>query len=121
MAHGYRRSDRVDALLKEEIARLIREEVVDPRVGFVTVMDVDTSPDFSHARVYVSVMGDEEEKRAAVDALRKASGFLRVRVGELITLKRIPELHFEIDRTLEQAARIEAILDDLRTAHDGEE
>lgn len=111
MPHRYRRTDRVEELLKEEIARVIREEVKDPRVGFATIMDVDVSPDLSHARVFVSVMGEEEEKVSTVEALRRASGFIRRRVGDDVTLKRMPELHFEIDRTLEQAARIEELLE----------
>lgn len=111
MVHRYRRTDRVEELLKEEIARVVRHEVKDPRVGFATIMDVQVSRDLGHARVYVSVMGDEEEKQASVEALRRASGFIRGRVGRDITLKRLPELHFEVDRTLEQAARIEELLD----------
>ena len=111
MPHRYRRTDRVEELLKEEIARVIREEVKDPRVGFATIMDVDVSPDLSHARVFVSVMGEEAEKVSTVDALRRGSGFIRARVGDELTLKRMPELHFEIDRTLERAARIEELLD----------
>jgi len=111
MVHPYRRTDRVEELLKEEIARVVRLEVKDPRVGFATIMHVDVSRDLRHARVYVSVMGDEEEKQASVEALRRASGFIRGRVGREVTLKRLPELHFEIDRTLEQAARIEELLD----------
>ena len=110
MPHRYRRTDRVEELLKEEMARVIREEVKDPRVGFVTIMHVDVSPDLSHARVFVSVMGEEAEKMATVEALRRASGFIRARVGDDVTLKRMPELHFEIDRSLERAARIEELL-----------
>ncbi len=111
MPHRYRRTDRVEELLKEEIARVIREEVKDPRVGFATIMDVDVSPDLGHARVFVSVMGEEEEKMSTIEALRRASGFIRARVGGDVTLKRMPELHFEIDRSLERAARIEELLE----------
>ncbi|HUP01258.1 MAG TPA: 30S ribosome-binding factor RbfA [Gemmatimonadota bacterium] len=113
MPHRFRRVDRVDELLKQEIARIVRLEVKDPRVGFATIMDVASTPDFRHARVYVSIMGTEEEKQASLDALRGASGFIRSRVGQGVTLKRLPELHFELDRTLERAARIDALLDEL--------
>jgi len=121
MVHRYRRTDRVEELLKEEIARVVRLEVKDPRVGFATIMHVDISPDLGHARVYVSVMGDEEEKQASVAALQRASGFVRGRVGREITLKRLPELHFEIDRTLERAARIEELLDRTGAEEEGRE
>ena len=121
MPHRYRRTDRVEELLRQEIARLIREEVKDPRVGFATIMHVDVSPDLSHARVLVSVMGDEREKAATVDALRRASGFLRARVGDDVSLKRMPELHFELDRSLERAARIDEIIDRTREEEGGGE
>ena len=109
-SHRTRRTIRVDELLKQELAGIIRD-MKDPRVGFTTVMDVRTSPDLRHARVYVSVLGDEEDKQATVAVLQRARGFLRARLGRDVTLKYLPELHFEIDRTLEQAARIDALLD----------
>lgn len=118
MSRRTRRTIRVDQLLKQEIARIIAD-LKDPRIGFATVMDVRTSPDLRHARVFVSVLGGEDEKQVALDALTGARGFIRSRVGQEITLKYLPELHFELDRTLEQAARIEELLEDLGAA--GEE
>lgn len=112
MRHRTRRTERVDELLKQEIARVI-PDLKDPRIGFATVMDVRTSPDLRHARVYVSVLGDESEKQLAIEALGRARGFVRARVGEAVTLKYLPEIHFELDRTLERAARIEELLEDL--------
>jgi ribosome-binding factor A len=113
MSRRTRRTIRVDRLLKQEIARVLGD-LKDPRIGFLTVMDVRTSPDLRHARVFVSVLGSEDEKQVALDALSGARGFIRSRVGQEITLKYLPELHFEIDRTLEQAARIEELLEDRR-------
>jgi ribosome-binding factor A len=86
MPHRTRRTERVDELLKQEIARIIRE-LKDPRIGFATVMDVRTSPDLRHARVYVSVLGEESEKQDTIAALGRARGFVRVRVGEEVSLK----------------------------------
>ena len=111
MSSRTRRTQRVDELLKQEIARVIRD-LKDQRIGFATVMDVRTSPDLRHARVYVSVLGTEDEKQVALAALTGARGYVRVRMGEEITLKYLPELHFELDRTLEQAARIDEIIAD---------
>lgn len=111
--HRYRRTDRVDELLKEEIAAILGE-VRDPRVGFVTVMDVRTTPDLRHARVWVSVMGEEAEKEETLAALRRAAGFVRARVGEEITLKYLPAIEFELDRSLERAARIDHLIDEMR-------
>jgi ribosome-binding factor A len=111
MSRRTRRTIRVDQLLKQEIARVL-SDLKDPRIGFATVMDVRTSPDLRHARVYVSVLGSEDEKQVALDALSGARGFIRSRMGQEITLKYLPELHFELDRTLEQVARIEELLED---------
>ncbi len=113
-----RRMERLDELIRQEIARLISEEVKDPRVGFVTVMDARVSPDLRHARVYVSVLGDEGEKRQGVNALQRAGGFLRGRLGRVLEMKYLPELRFELDRSLERASRIEEILDRVRPADD---
>lgn len=114
MARRSRRMERLDELVRQEIARLIAEEVRDPRVGFTTVMGARVSPDLRHARVYVSVLGDDAEKEAAVDALRRASGFLRSRLGAIVEMRYLPELEFELDRSLERAARIEEILERVR-------
>ena len=114
-----RRTIRVDELLKQELAALIRD-MKDPRVGFTTVMDVRTSPDLRHARVYVSVLGDEEDKQETLSVLQGARGYLRGRLGRDVTLKYLPELHFELDRTLEHAARIDALLEDLDVAGEAE-
>ncbi len=113
MPRRYSRTDRVEELLKEEIAVILRE-VKDPRVGFVTVMDVEVSPDLRHAKVFVSVLGDEEEKQATMKALESASGFVRARVGEGVTLKFLPRLRFVLDRTMEKAARIEELIHEMR-------
>lgn len=114
MAPRSRRMQRLDELLRQEIARLIAEEVRDPRVGFTTVMDARVSPDLRHARVYVSVLGDDREKEAAVDALQRASGFLRGRLATIVEMRYLPELEFELDRSLERASRIEEILGRVR-------
>lgn len=114
MSPSNRRMNRVDELLKEEIARVIREDVSDPRVGFATIMDVETSPDLRHARVYVSVLGDEDRKTEAIETLKRASGYVRSLIGDVVRLKYLPELRFELDRTMERAARIDALIEDVR-------
>ena len=97
MSHRTRRTQRVDELLKQEIARVIRD-LKDPRIGFATVMDVRTSPDLEARAGLRSVLGTETRSRHAGGA-RRARGYVRVRVGEEISLKYLPELHFELDRT----------------------
>lgn len=106
----YRRTDRINELLREELSVLIRDEVRDPRVGLATVTAVDTSPELDHARVYITTLGDDEEKQEIVAGLQSAAGFLRGQLGRRLHMRRIPELHFSIDRVLEGAQRIETLL-----------
>ncbi|HEY7460501.1 MAG TPA: 30S ribosome-binding factor RbfA [Gemmatimonadota bacterium] len=110
----YRRTDRVAALILREVTRLVREEVHDPRIGFVTFTGAQVAPDLATGRVFVSVMGGEDEKGASLSGLRSAAPFIRNRLWELLDLKTVPELTFELDRTLERAARIDAILERIQ-------
>ncbi len=107
------RTDRIDQLLREEIGRLITEEVADPRVGFVTVTRVETTPDLRHARVWVSVIGQPNERREAITALGRAMPFVRRELGRTLRIKRIPDLHVELDDTAERGTRVLQLLDEL--------
>jgi ribosome-binding factor A len=106
----YRRTDRVNELLREEISLVMRSEVRDPRVGLATVTAVDTSPEMDHARVYVTALGDEEERAEVVTGLRSAASFIRGQLSKRLRMRRVPELHFEYDRVLDEATRIEQLL-----------
>lgn len=106
----FRRTDRINEQLKQEIAVLVRDAVRDPRVGVVTVTAVETSPELDHAKVYITTLGDEEEKEAALVGLRSAAPFIRGQLGRTLHIRRVPELHFHIDRVLEEATRIELLL-----------
>jgi ribosome-binding factor A len=103
------RMRRVDEAMRQVLGDAAHE-LKDPRVGFVTVTDVKTSPDLRHARVYVSVLGDEDTQAASLDGLRSAHGFLQAKVAGELRLKRTPELTFELDHTAERAARLEELL-----------
>ena len=106
----YSRSIRVADQIQREIALLVARELADPRVGEVTVSGVDLSPDMRNAKVLVTP-GHETDGDASVDALNRAAGFLRSRLGRRVRLRRVPRLVFEHDRTLEQALRIDALID----------
>ncbi len=108
-----RRQKRVSELLKEEIGSLILRETRDPRLDGVTVTDVEISPDLNHARVYVSMIGSDEEKAEAVEALDHASGFLRHELGQRLELRRVPQLDFRFDRSLERGQRILNLIDQI--------
>src|SRR5690349_24074541 len=107
------RTDRIDQLLREEISRLVTEEVADPRVGFATVTRVETTPDLRHAKVWVSVIGQPAERRETVAALGRAMPFIRRELGKALRLKRIPDLHVELDDTAERGTRVLQLLDEL--------
>jgi ribosome-binding factor A len=104
------RMRRVDEAMREVLSDVLTHELKDPRVGFVTVTDVKTSPDLRHARVYVSVLGDAEVVEASLEGLRSAYGFLQGRVGAELRLKNTPTLQFVHDDTAERAQRLERIL-----------
>jgi len=108
MATG--RMRRVDEAVRAVLSEAISKHLKDPRVGFVTVTAVKTSPDLRHARVYVSVLGDEPARAASMDGLRSAHGYLQSRLGSELTLKRTPTLAFEYDETVDRAARINELL-----------
>jgi ribosome-binding factor A len=108
------RMRRVDEAIRQVIGEAVAGELKDPRVGFVTVTDVRTSPDLSHARVYVSVLGDARRREATLEGLRSAHGYLQGRVAAELHLKRTPALTFAYDDTTDRALRIEALIDEQR-------
>ena len=103
---------RVDEAVRAVLSDAISTDLKDPRVGFVTVTGVKTSPDLRHARVYVSVLGDASEREASLDGLRSAHGFLQGRVAAELTLKHTPALTFEYDESVDRGMRISSLIDD---------
>lgn len=106
------RMRRVDEAVRAVLSDAITQDLKDPRVGFVTVTAVKTSPDLRHARVYVSVLGDEEAREASLQGLRSAHGYLQRRVAGELHLKNTPTLDFLYDDTLDRSLRLDALLDD---------
>jgi ribosome-binding factor A len=104
---------RVNEAVREVLSDALTQDVKDPRVGFVTVTAVETSPDLRHARVYVSILGEAEERDASLAGLQSAHGFLQRRVAAELRLKHTPQLVFEEDDTARRAERIERLLDDV--------
>jgi ribosome-binding factor A len=109
MASG--RMRRVDEAVRAVLSDAIARELKDPRVGFVTVTAVKTSPDLRHARVYISVLGDQATRDASVDGLRSAHGYLQSRIASELTLKHTPTLTFEYDDTTDRAMHINELLE----------
>jgi ribosome-binding factor A len=105
------RMRRVDEAMRAVLSDAIAKDLKDPRVGFVTVTGVKTSPDLRHARVYVSVLGDDQIREASIDGLRSAHGFLQRRVATELTLKHTPSLVFEYDASVDRGMRISELLE----------
>lgn len=114
-----RRTRQVGEFLREELTDIIRREVKDPRVGFMSVTEVDVSEDLRTARVYVSVLGSDEEREATLAALRSAAGFIRHHLKPRLRTRQIPGLEFRGDRSMEHAQEIARALHDLRESERG--
>jgi ribosome-binding factor A len=106
------RMRRVNEALREVLSARITAGLKDPRIGFVTVTAVDTSPDLRHARVYVSVLGTEEERADTLEGLESSRGFLQADIARQLRMKRTPTLTFAHDEALERGMRISQLLDD---------
>ena len=107
------RTERVDELLRQEIGTILGREAKDPRIGFATITEVETTPDLRHARVWVSVIGTPEERDRTLVALQHAMHFVRRELGPRLRLKRIPELHVRLDDSMERGTRVLRLLDEL--------
>jgi ribosome-binding factor A len=105
---------RVDEAIRQVLGDALAGELKDPRVGFVTVTDVRTSADLRHARVYVSVLGDAEQRDATMAGLRSAHGFLQGKVASELHLKRTPTLELHYDDTTDRALRVDALIEEIR-------
>ncbi|HEX6585717.1 MAG TPA: 30S ribosome-binding factor RbfA [Solirubrobacterales bacterium] len=106
------RMRRVNEAIREILGDAITAELKDPRIGFVTVTEVDTSPDLRSARVYVSVLGDQSERERTLEGLRSSHGFLQGRIAAATHMKRTPTLTFEYDESIDRGARIARLLDE---------
>ncbi|HWI21660.1 MAG TPA: 30S ribosome-binding factor RbfA [Baekduia sp.] len=104
---------RVDEAVREVLGDAVATDLKDPRVGFVTVTDVRTSPDLRHARVYVSVLGTPEEQSDSIVGLQSAHGFLQRRVASELRMKHTPELTFVLDETAATGARIDELIEEV--------
>jgi ribosome-binding factor A len=110
-----RRQERMAVELKKVLSRILQEEIKDPRldISAVSVSQVELSNDLSHARVYISIMGNDEKQQETMKALEKARGFIRSRMAEEIQVRHVPEIDFRLDRSIEHGIRISSLLDKI--------
>jgi ribosome-binding factor A len=115
MASDHRRADRVAEAIREEIATFLAEDAKDPRIArLTTVTGCEVTRDLRHAKVFVSVMGSDEERAATFEGLASAAGHLRSRVGRALRLRLAPEITFQPDESIARASRIESLLAQIK-------
>ena len=115
------RIQRVNQLIREEISHLVQRELKDPRLGFVTVTEVDVSKDLRTAKVYVSVLGPESDWQGSLQALESARGFIRNWLVPRLRLRAVPHLTFHPDRSMAHAAHIQTVLEGLKSERPSDE
>ena len=113
------RPERVAQFLKEELSQIIREELKDPRIGFVTITRVDITADLRYARVYVSIMGEEKEKKETFRGLESARGFMKRIIGDRIRMRYTPEIVFKIDDSIEYNIHLSKVIDGAKKTDTG--
>lgn len=118
---GGKRLARLNEQLRRELSELIQRRVRDPRVGHATITGVDVARDLGSARVFVRSQGSAEERAATLEGLERAAPFLRTELGRVLHVRRVPELRFQPDRSLEHAQRIEQVLSEVLPEEDGAE
>jgi len=114
------RLERINQHLKREISGIIHRELGDPRLEFISITNVDISPDLRYAKVYFSVFGKTASAEKVKEVLNKASGLIRKIVGKSITMRYTPSLHFEIDDTIAFHVRLEETLKDIKEEHEND-
>lgn len=104
------RSNRVAEQMKKELGEIIARRLKDPRIGFVTVTDVEVTGDLQQATVYITVLGDDKKRQETLKGLAKAKGFIRTEIGQRIRLRKTPELMFEFDESSDYGNKIDSLL-----------
>jgi ribosome-binding factor A len=123
MPRDFKRSERVSGQLRRELAQMIQREVKDPDVGLISVSDVEVSRDLAHAKVFVTVF-DSGNAHTSIKALKRAAGFLRSRLGQELSMRNIPQLHFLHDDSVETGQRMDSLIEEAVSAdrqHHGDE
>ncbi|KAB7668681.1 30S ribosome-binding factor RbfA [Bacillus sp. B1-b2] len=115
------RPNRVGEQMKKELGEIISRKIKDPRIGFVTVTDVNVTGDLQQATVYISVLGDQEQRENTLQGLAKAKGFIRSEIGQRIRLRKTPEITFEFDESIDYGNRIDTLLNQISKENHSED
>ena len=112
------RANRVAEQMKKELGGIIGQKLKDPRIGFVTVTDVEVTGDLQQATIFISVLGNESEKEDTLKGLNKAKGFIRTEIGQRIRLRITPEINFEFDESVAYGNRIDSLLRQVKSGQE---
>jgi ribosome-binding factor A len=112
------RQRRVQEMLVHEVAEILRREIQDPRIGFVTITDAEVSPDLRHARIFFSVLGEPEKREETTKALNRAAGFVRSEFARRAQMRYVPDIRFQFDSSVERGARIHELLAQVKEANE---
>ena len=116
-----KRSEKLAETIQKTVSSLLSRGLNDPRIGFVTIIAVEVIDDLSLARIYFTVIGDDDAKKRSEAGLNSAKGFIRKELGRVLTIRHIPELIFKYDHSQEYGNRIDTILREIATEHDGDD
>lgn len=108
------RTERLAELIKTEFGQILQRDLKDPRIGFVSVTEVELSNDHSHVKIFVSILGDEVAKKQTMEGLESAKGFIRTELGQRIRVRHTPEVHIIEDNSLERGSRIFELLQEVK-------
>ncbi len=111
---GFKRAEKVSEAIKREVSVMLTQEVKDPAIHFVTVTLVETADDLRHSKIFVSVLGDEKTRQETMAGLERAKGFVRRELGRRLQLRYTPDIHFNLDKSLDHAMKIKGILNSLQ-------
>ena len=107
------RPEKVREFIKEQVSEIIQHDLKDPRIGFVSVTDVEVSVDLRHARVFVSVLGDEDAKASTMTGLYSAQGYIRTELGRRLQMRYTPEVTFKLDESIERGTRVVTLIHEV--------
>lgn len=108
-----RRTEKIQEFIKEQVSEIIQQMVKDPRIGFVSITDVEVSADLRHAKIFVSVLGDETAKTGTMAGLGSAQKFIRGELGRRLQMRYTPEIMFKLDSSIERGSRITSLIRDV--------
>jgi len=114
------RTTRVAEQMKKEVASIVEQDVKDPRIGFITITNVDLSNDLRHAKIFFSSLGNEEEQKKSLEGLENAKGFIRKEIASRIQLRYAPEILFRIDNSIEHGVKISQILSQIKSEEEAD-